>query len=310
LLASIIIPTYNRADVILRSLETWTNQLLPVSDFEVVIVDNNSNDSSPELIKSFIKERPNFKYLQEVKAGSTNARHAGARVAKADILIFCDDDGLFNEGFIEAILDVYKQNENVSAVTGRIDIEWDEAPPDWIEPYLFMLGKLNYGDKIIYALDLYLNGGIFSIRKSIFQSLGGFNPDLIDGRLIGDGDTGLVYKLHENNCLIGYTPFAVMKHLQFVNKHGTVSDLGRRFYNVGVSNSYSFFRKNKFKFNFVVFRYFILKALLFTKKNVEVLFDGKNRKKYFSLMERKGEIRFVLNLLNTDIRQAVKSVHE
>lgn len=306
MLASIIIPTYNRADIILRSLETWTKQDFPVSDYEVIIVDNNSNDSSPVLITTFIKEHPNFSYLKEVKAGSTNARHAGARIAKSNILIFCDDDGLFNEGFIRAILDVYKHNREVSAVTGRIHIEWDGEAPEWIEPYLFMLGKLDYGNKIIYAKDLYLNGGIFSIKKSVFQNLGGFNPDLIDGHLIGDGDTGLVHKLHENNYLIGYTPFAVMQHLQYVGKHGTVSDLGRRFFNVGISNTYSFFKKNQFKYNTKVFMYFFFKSLLLLKKNVELQFDRKNKKKYFSLMERRGEIQFFRNLLSTEIRQAIK----
>ncbi|MFZ4724787.1 MAG: glycosyltransferase family 2 protein, partial [Paludibacter sp.] len=88
LFTSIIIPTYNRSDVILRSLETWTKQTIAVSDFEVIVVDNNSTDNSASLIKSFIVDYPNFHYLLETKAGSTNARHAGAKIAKGEILIF------------------------------------------------------------------------------------------------------------------------------------------------------------------------------------------------------------------------------
>jgi glycosyltransferase involved in cell wall biosynthesis len=48
--ASIIIPTYNRADVIIRSLETWTKQTMVAVEFEVIVVDINSTDNSAELI--------------------------------------------------------------------------------------------------------------------------------------------------------------------------------------------------------------------------------------------------------------------
>jgi glucosyl-dolichyl phosphate glucuronosyltransferase len=306
---SIIIPTYNRSDVILQSLETWVKQSLSNNDFEVIIVDNNSSDNSAELIQNFIQGKPNFRYLLEKKTGSTQARHAGARIAKGDILLFSDDDGLYNENCIQAVLDVYEQNEHVTAVAGKIEIQWDSEEPEWIEPYLFMLGRLNYGDKIRYGKDLYLNGGIFSIRKEVFDELGGFNPDLIGDYLVGDGDTGLVIKLHEAGKLIGWTPFAEMKHLQFVHKQGTVKDMGRRFYNIGISNAYGIFRKNKFRFNSAVLL-FILKTVVFLfKKQLELLtFTKDQRKVYFSLMNRQGELAFFWNLRMKAIRIEVLKV--
>ncbi|MFT3754060.1 MAG: glycosyltransferase family 2 protein [Paludibacter sp.] len=304
--ASIIIPTYNRSDVILRSLETWTKQTLATTDFEVIVVDNNSTDNSAGLIRGFIKDYPNFSYYKETKAGSTNARHAGARIAKGDILIFCDDDGLFNPSCVSEILRVYSLNKEVDAVAGKIEIEWDGEAPDWISPYLFMLGRLNYGTEIIYGRDLYLNGGIFSIRKQVFEELGGFNPDLIGNYLVGDGDTGLVIKLHEAGKLIGWTPFAEMKHLQFVNRQGTEKDMGRRFYNTGISNAYGFFRKSKFRFNGPVLNYILKTVLLLAKKQLEILtFATDKRKCYFSLMQRRGELAFFLNLRIKSIRRVI-----
>jgi glycosyltransferase involved in cell wall biosynthesis len=308
--ATIIIPTYNQEKIICQSLRTWTEQSLDYSDFEVIIVDNNSSDNTAEVINQFIKDFANFHYIREPKPGSTAARHAGAKMAKSDYLIFADDDGLFNNRCIEEILGVYESNVDIAAVTGKIDLLWDSPPPDWIVPYEFMLGKLDYGDKTLAQKDIFLNGGLFSIKREIFNKLQGFNPDLIDGHLIGDGDTGLVYKLRENNSLIGYTPFAVMKHLQFVDKHGRLEDIGRRFFNVGVSNSYSFFRKNSFLINFKVLNYIIFKSMLFLKKQLEHWFDRKNRKKFFSLMERKGELKFFINLLNRDLRQSVKQPYD
>jgi len=304
--ASIIIPTYNRAEIVLRSIETWKNQTLDVSDYEVIIVDNNSSDNSSSLINEFIKDIPNFHYLLENKPGSTNARQSAVKESKYDYLIFADDDGLYNSTCIEEILKVYESNDEIDAVSGKIDILWDKTPPEWIDPYEFMLGKLNYGDNVVVAKNIYLNGGLFSIKKSVFNELNGFNPDLIGDYLVGDGDTGLVIKLHNENRLIGWTPFAQMQHLQFVNKQGTEMDMGRRFYNIGISLSYGMFRANAFKFDFKVVKYILNSILLYCKKNLEYNLSCRNsRKLLFSLLQRKGELTFFVHLRKSKVRKMI-----
>jgi len=306
MIASIIIPTYNRSDVIIRSLETWTTQTLCSDDFEVIVVDNNSTDHSAALILEYIKDFPNFRYLKEIKPGSTTARHAGAKLAQSEVLIFADDDGLFNESCIEEISKVYQNNKSVAAVAGKIDILWDKTPPEWIAPYEFMLGRLDYGKEVLMGTDLYLNGGLFSIKKSVFEELGGFNPDLVGNYLVGDGDTGLVIKLHQQKRLIGWTPYASMQHLQFVDKQGTENDMGRRFYNVGISSSYGLFRKSDFKWTMPVFGYIVDSVLFLLKKQVEFLIFAKNKRKtYFSIMQRKGELAFFRNLKEKEIRRVI-----
>lgn len=291
--ASVIIPTYNRADVIRQSLETWTKQSLTVSEYEVIVVDNNSSDNTAIIVDQFVKQFANFRYLKEIKAGATFVRHTGAKSAKSEVLIFADDDGLFNKNCIEEILKVYKLNSEIDAVAGKIEILWDKTPPEWIKPYEFMLGKLDYGDIITTGHDLYLNGGLFSIRKNVFNELGGFNPDLIGDYLVGDGDTGLVRKLHNNNHLIGWTPFASMMHMQFVDKHGTMKGLGRRFYNTGIGDTYAAFRANDFKMNSLIWQQAAMSLIFLCKKWLEFnLFGIQKRKAYFSLMQRKGELTF------------------
>ena len=169
-----------------------------------------------------------------------------------------------------------------------------------------MLGRLNYGSEVIYSKDIYLNGGIFSIRKAVFNELGGFNPDLIGDYLVGDGDTGLVIKLHNAGKLIGWTPFATMQHLQFVNKQGTEHDMGRRFFNTGISNAYGVFRENRFRMNSEVLKYIMMAILFVFKKQIELhTFTTDKRKTYFSMMQRRGEFQFFWNLRIKSIRNEV-----
>lgn len=306
---SVIIPTFNGAGLLEKSLETWTRQSISESDFEVIVVDNNSTDRTPEIIQSFVNQHAGFRYLLEIKPGASHARHAGAIDTKAEILLFADDDGLYNTACLEEILNVYETFPDVAAVAGKIELLWDSTPPEWIGPYEFMLGKLDYGDKIITGCDLYLNGGLFSIRKSVFSELKGFNPDLVGDYLTGDGDTGLVRKLHNNRYLIGWTPFACMQHLLEAERHGTVKDLGRRFYNTGISETYALFRTNDFRLNGQVLGNLIRSKIFYLKKALEYLVSGKkNYKARFSLMQRKGEISFYLRwLLSSSFRKSCRT---
>jgi glycosyltransferase involved in cell wall biosynthesis len=306
---SVIIPTFNGAGLLEKSLETWTRQSVSASEFEVIIVDNNSTDQTHDIIQNLVNQNTNFRYLREMQPGASHARHAGAAGAKAEILLFADDDGLFNNVCLGEILKVYETFPAVAAVAGKIELLWDSAPPEWIGPYEFMLGKLDYGEKIITGYDLYLNGGLFSIRKNVFNELKGFNPDLVGEYLTGDGDTGLVRKLHNNRYLIGWTPFACMQHLLEAEKHGTVNDMGRRFYNTGISETYALFRANDFRLNGRVLGNLLRSKIFYLKKALEYFVSGmKNYKVRFSLMQRKGELSFYLRwLLSSSFRKSCKT---
>ena len=223
-------------------------------------------------------------------------------------LIFADDDGIFNESCIEEILKVYNSNVKIDAVAGKIELLWDKKPQEWITPYEFMLGKLDYGNEVIVGTNLYLNGGLFSIKKSVFNQLRGFNPDLKGDFLVGDGDTGLVKKLRNNNHLIGWTPYAVMHHMQFVDKQGTEKDIGRRFYNVGISTAYSIFKDNHLKFTSAIFNYIFKTICFWIKKFIEYnILGNKHHKIFFSLMQRKGELSFFIHLRIKEVRQMIKA---
>lgn len=307
IIISIIIPTYNRSYSIVSCLESFVMQDYSSNMFEVIVVDNNSIDETESVIKGFIQDKANFSYIKELQKGSTNARHTGVRAARGKILIFADDDGVYSSNCINEIVKLFDEHPEVSAVTGKVIINWDQTPPNWITPYLFMLAQLDYGDTTRIERGLYLNGCLLAITKELFVSIGGFNPDLMGDFLIGDGDTGLVIKLHDEGRLIGYTPHVIMKHMLKINNHATRKDVGRRFYNTGISNTYGFYRKQGFLLTNKVLIYILRSLLFYLKKQVEYRLSG-SYKNYFSLMQKKGELAFWLNLRHKAIRTEVKKV--
>lgn len=307
---SIVIPTYNGATLLQQSLSTWSEQSLPDDEFEVIVVDNNSNEnirSAVDAVKNSVDRVSwNVKYVLEKNQGATNARHAGARVAKGDILVFADNDGLYNTDCLVSIKEAFETMPNVGAVACKIDILWDVEEPEWINPYLFMLGKLDYGPKMFSGHHVYFNSGLFAIKRSVFEQLHGFNPDLIGGKLIGDGDTGLVMKMWDAGIPIGWAPDAIMQHMQQVDKHGTVEGVSLHFNNVGVANSYAIFRKNDFKYNWEIVKYRMKSLALYAKKWIQYnIFRNQEKKTLFSLKQREGELTFFKNLRNPNIRNEV-----
>lgn len=302
---TVIIPTYNNALLLSKSLKTWLLQNVPTCEYEVLVVDNNSVDNTFDVIYEYTSIYPNLHYLKESRPGATNARHAGARAAKGDILVFTDDDGLCNADCLAAIVDAFEQLD-VEAIACKIDILWDKIPPKWLGPYAFMQGQLDYGPELQKGYNLYFNSGLFAIKKTTFEELHGFNPDLIGGRLIGDGDTGLVIKMWEAHKLIGWTPFAVMQHMQQVDKHGSEKGIALHFYNTGVGDAYAIFRKNDFRLTGQVMKYYLMSMALFVKKWMQYyLLQKKDRKIYFSLQQRRGQLEFFKNLCNKELRKEI-----
>lgn len=87
---SVIIPTYNRRDSLLRVLDSLVQQTLSPNQYEVIVVDNGSTDGT----HSVVNEQFPFtlRYLKQDNRGATAARNEGAMNSQGKILVFMDDD--------------------------------------------------------------------------------------------------------------------------------------------------------------------------------------------------------------------------
>jgi glucosyl-dolichyl phosphate glucuronosyltransferase len=238
---SVIIPTYNRSDYLAGALRSLIIQDYPRSDFEIIVVDNGSSDDTSERLRQLAKEASgtiDLRYVREERQGLVFARHTGAANARGDVLIFGDDDAIFDNNWISAIMDVYRKHSDVGAVGTKISVLWDAEPEPWVRRYEDVLGKLDYGPQPITRQGLYINGGSFSIRKEVLFRVGGFNPGQKGPYIVGDSEPGLCRKLAEKGILVAWTPHATMRHLQQSKVNGTLHDMKRRFRNNGICDAY------------------------------------------------------------------------
>ena len=235
---SVIVPTYKRPEKLRACLNSLVRQDYPKDHYEVIVVDNSGEDQSHDVVTIF-SSLIDMQYVRETRCGLVYARHAGAKAARHEVLAFTDDDGIVVPVWLSRIDEVLSTNQRIAAVAGRIEIRWDKEPPVWVEEYESLMGKLDYGDDIKVETGMYINGGNFTIKKSILFSLKGFNPDQVKDRLVGDGDTGLCRKLFKMNALIGWAPEALMYHCQEVERNATFKDIARRYKNNGIASAYN-----------------------------------------------------------------------
>lgn len=99
---SIIIPTYNEENVILSCLKSLSKQ--SIKDFELIIVDDGSSDSTVQKINpSAFEKYFSLKILTQKHLGAGAGRNLGARSAKGDILVFVDADMTFDRNFLKML---------------------------------------------------------------------------------------------------------------------------------------------------------------------------------------------------------------
>jgi glucosyl-dolichyl phosphate glucuronosyltransferase len=212
---SIIIPTYQRRDFLADAL---SSVMVQDSDqpYEILIVDNASTATSDLKVMCGQSTRPPVRYIHEPINGLHNARHAGARAARGEILVYIDDDVLCPNGWLAAMTRPF-QDRDVAMVAGKVLLRYEVSPPAWLEQIRAALGELDWGDTprvvLPYASPA---GGNMSVRKSVLFAVGGFNPDgFRDPRLIhlrGDGENGLARKVYDAGYRVWYAPDAWLEH--------------------------------------------------------------------------------------------------
>ena len=146
---SVIICTYNRAEMLRETLESW----LPVQnvgpDVELIIVDNNSTDHTQQVVESFRPACPSqLRYVCETNVGLSYARNRGIKEASANIVVFVDDDVYFDKDWLNALLKAFNDNPEISCVGGKSIPKFEVDKPDWItEEILKRYGSTGSGDQ-------------------------------------------------------------------------------------------------------------------------------------------------------------------
>jgi len=179
---SLVICTYNRDKFIRDCLNSLLKQTLPISKFEVLLINNNCSDNTTSIVDTFISAHPELDLTQyhENNQGLSFARNRGIKEAKTEIITYVDDDAILPPDYLEKVVIIMTTHPNYSGLGGKVIPEYETQQPEWFHPLLqMMVTHIDYGDKIIKCVGKkYPPGCNMTYRKEILEKAGGFNNAL------------------------------------------------------------------------------------------------------------------------------------
>ena len=119
---SIIIPTFQRSNILRKVLKSITDQNYNSKRIEVLIVDSSSKDNTKILVKTFEKKNHQieYKFLNIKKNNLSAKRNHGAKKANGKYLIFLDDDCIMNKNFINFFYNDFIKSNNKTLLSGQV----------------------------------------------------------------------------------------------------------------------------------------------------------------------------------------------
>ncbi|MEA2043409.1 MAG: glycosyltransferase [Bacteroidota bacterium] len=215
---SVIVCTYNRGDYVPGVLNSISGQNFPLSDYEIVFVNNNSNDSTAENCQQFGDKNPevNFKYFVEKKQGLSHARNRGIKESEGEILAFIDDDALAHADYL-LYMRKFFENSSYSAGGGKIYPKYESRRPRWMSRFLEpVMSVIDLGNEVKnFPKNKFPIGANMMFRKKVFDRVGYFDTEL--GRtgknMLGGEEKDLFFKMRAQNMTVGYVPDVVVSHI-------------------------------------------------------------------------------------------------
>ena len=229
---SFIICTYNRADYLRDTLDSLCKSAPTSGSFEVLVIDNNSSDETPSVIRKIAESNPELelRYIHETQQGLSHARNRGIKESNARYLVFLDDDVIASKSLVPAWLSFFEENPDAIAAGGRIHVQFDDPRPSWMSHFLLpLLGYHDLGNsRKTYPKNKYPFGGNMGFKKSIFEEVGLFDTDLgRKGKSLNAGEEKELFRrLREKSTEIYYLPKAFLHHR--VNKERLTVDYIRK----------------------------------------------------------------------------------
>jgi len=225
---SVVILNYNSDTYLKKCLDSLSLSTLPQSEFEIIVVDNNSTDNSIALAKKISMQ--NAKYLiLKTNNGFSHGNNMGIKIAdqSSKYLIFLNPDTIVEKNTLEKMVQFFENNSNVHAATCKIILaktnqiqpECHRDFPTPINAFLHFSGissRQYFMEHLDYSKTQKINacvGAFLMVRREVGNAIGWWNEKYF---MYGE-DLDFCYKLKQKKYNLFYYPETFITHYQGIS---------------------------------------------------------------------------------------------
>jgi glycosyltransferase involved in cell wall biosynthesis len=212
---SFVIPAYNEESYIRRCLDAIIREVGGRDGYEIIVVDNNSNDRTCEIVAH---EYPSVALIHEPRRGANRAREAGFAASKGALVAFLDADTELSHGWIDRALRAFSADKDLVCLSGPF-IYYDLPFAAQALVQFFYAGTY-----LVYLVNNFIlrdtsmiQGGTEIVRRDALTKIGGHNVDLT---FYGD-DADLARRLSKVGKVRWSFSFAMRSSGRRLAKEGT-----------------------------------------------------------------------------------------
>jgi glycosyltransferase involved in cell wall biosynthesis len=216
---TLVICTYNNAPLVEQALTNIEQQRNAPAGWSVMVVDNNSTDDTAEVVDRFVQRGsiPGLRRILETTQGVAFARRRAIIEADSEWIAFMDDDCLLRDDWMAEALRACKAHPNAGAMGGRVQLQWEVPPDDYVARHASGYAEQDYGSKAcLLPTDGHLVGPGMLVRKQAVLDCKWLDYMALvsrQGRHLTTGeDTELVFRIRNAGYELRYDPALVVTH--------------------------------------------------------------------------------------------------
>ena len=212
-----VVPTYNRREIVMQSLETLFVQDFQSSRFEIIVVVDGSNDGTAAALRTFTPAC-RFRVIEQENRGLAGARNTGYRAAESDLVLFLDDDMRCDPDLLTLHVRAHRRFAQ-AVIFGSLFLTSDSSANLASECFRRELGAFHLQHVVDPSREWKMTDCIFSnasIPREVLQKMDGFDEQF---RMREDLELGI--RLRKAGVRMEYLKDAIA--YQYYNK--TASDL-------------------------------------------------------------------------------------
>ncbi len=226
---TIVICSHNRSELLLKTLESIDDAIIPPQvDIAILVIANACTDDTVKKLQEHQKWQTDNNNLlsvicvEEPKAGKSYALNKALTLITDGWIGFIDDDQRVDEDYFKAVFEAIVNYPDTTLFCGKLIPDWTGDEPAWIhEKGAYKISPIPIPDYDLGANQLILSegdfipsGGNLIINQNVFEKIGGFSETLgpTGHNLVGSEDTDLILRALHINEKLRYIPAIIQYH--------------------------------------------------------------------------------------------------